>query len=127
MACGKWMMTTLAFLSLGSPGSLVAQVMDSATSENAVAEMTVEELRAFARLQAELEPLQAEYRERLGTTHEDGAKRELQLEMRRSVAELLERHGMTEEEHQSTLFIISSDVERLELFKRLLDEAARSP
>lgn len=127
MARGKWLMTTLAFLSLGSPCSLAAQAPDSGTSDTAVAEMALEELQEFAQLQAELDLLQAEYREKLGTTHEDGAKHELQLEMRRSVAELLERYGMTREEHQRTLFIISSDVERLELFKRLLDEAAQNP
>jgi uncharacterized protein YlxW (UPF0749 family) len=124
MVGGKWFLTALAVLSLSAPQILAAQAPERGL-DAAAQEVEPEEIQQLARLQAELNVLRSEYRQRLGTTHESHAKREIQDRMQRSVAELLDRHGMTQVEYERRLFLISTDAERLQLFERFLGEAAR--
>lgn len=124
MIGGKWFMTALAVLSLSAPQVLVAQAAEPGLEATAQ-EVEPEEIQQLAKFHTELIVLRNEYRQRLGSTHERHAKREIQDRMQRSVAELLDRHGMTEVEYQRRLFLISTDAQRLQVFERLLEAAAR--
>ena len=86
-------------------------------------------MRELATLQMEVDATRDEYFARLAAVHEDVPKHALREEFSKTIEAVCQKHGMTTEQFEREVFLVSSDDAALAAFdnalKMLTDEAAR--
>lgn len=110
-----WLMAALAVLSLSVPVTLQAQQPAAALTEEALA--------AMVEVHLEISAASEEMSAAIAAIHEAQAKEQAKDEYEQKTAEIFERSGMTAEEYQRWLYVVSTDGEKRALFDRLLAEA----
>jgi len=110
-----WLMAALAVLSLSAPVTLQAQQLAAALTEEAMA--------ALVEVHIEISAASEEMSAAIAAIHEAQAKEEAKDEYEQKTAEIFGRSGMTAEEYQRWLYVVSTDGEKRALFDRLLAEA----
>lgn len=119
-----WFVTVLALVGLGVPPMLHAQ--QPAPTSGAPVDP---EMRELATIQLELDATRDEYFAMLAAVHEEAPKDALREDFSKAVEAVCQKHGITIEQFEQEIFLVSSDDAALEAFdealKVLTDDAAR--
>ena len=110
-----WLLTAFVLFNLAAPATLQAQAVESAPSEQAIA--------VLARLQVELRAVGDEFGTAVAAIHESQAKQVAREDFQSKKAEIFAKHGLTEQEYQQMLFLISTDGDQRAVFDRMVTEA----
>lgn len=99
-----------------------AQAQTQAQAQLAVPQIEAARLKTLAALHADLIVAREDFQAKLGRIHEEQGQQVLRDELAAKKAELYTKHGITEQEYQQLIFVVSVDPAQRELFEAALVE-----
>ena len=124
----RWLVTALVAVlaGLGAPRMLQAQ-QAAPTSALASASPVDPKMRELATLQLEVDATRDEYFARLSVIHEDVPKHALRKEFSKAIETVCQKYGMTTEQFEREIFLVSSDDAALAAFDNALRVLTAEP
>jgi hypothetical protein len=117
----RWFVAALVLVGLGVPPMLHAQ-QAAPTSASAVS--VDPKMRSLAMVQLEVDATRDEYFAKLSAIHEGLPKDLVREEFTRAIEVVCEKHGMTTEQFEQAIFLVSSDDPALAAFNEALEVIA---
>ena len=94
----------------------------SLSGQGAPADLGIERLTTFARVHLAIADARDAFHGQIGRLHEEQSRLQARRQMLQKVAEILEAEGLTQEEYDRFILIISTDAETRAAFEKVLAE-----